>query len=45
MAQKKNVIKERQIGKKPSVKKPLIDPRYTNTVWSIVIAVVLLISL
>jgi hypothetical protein len=43
MAQKKNIIKERQIGKKPSVKKPLIDPRYTNTVWSIVIAVVLLI--
>ncbi len=43
MAQKKNNIKERQIGKKPSVKKPFIDPRYKNTVWSVIIAVILLI--
>jgi len=43
MAQKKNNIKERQIGKKPSVKKPLIDPRYKNTIWTAVIVVILLI--
>jgi len=44
MAQKKNKQKTRQIGK-TSVpqKKPLIDPRYKNTVWTIVIIVILVI--
>lgn len=42
MAQKKN--KPRQIGKtKVDQKKPLIDPRYKNTVWTIVIVIVLVI--
>ena len=43
MAQKKNNIKERQIGKKPTVKKPIIDPKYKNTFWTVVITVVLII--
>jgi len=43
MAQKKNNIKERQIGKKPSVKKPFIDPRYKSTFWTVVITVALFI--
>lgn len=44
MSQKKNKNKTRQIGKtNVSEKKPLIDPRYKNTVWTIVIIVVLLI--
>jgi hypothetical protein len=43
MAQKKNNIKERQIGKKTTVKKPFIDPRYKNTFWSLVITLVLII--
>lgn len=44
MAQKKNKPKTRQIGKTAvSQKKPLIDPRYKNTVWTIVILIVLII--
>jgi hypothetical protein len=43
MTQKKNTIKERQIGKKPTVKKHFIDPRYKNTVWTVVITIALLI--
>jgi hypothetical protein len=43
MAQKRNNPKERQIGKNPQAKKPLIDPRYKNTVWTIIIMVILLI--
>ena len=43
MAQKKNNFKERQIGKKLPVKKPIIDPRYKNTVWTIVIGIILII--
>ena len=43
MAQKKNIVKERQIGKKVPVKKHLIDPRYKNTFWSVVIFVILVI--
>jgi len=44
MAQKKNKQKPRQIGKTTVVqKKPLIDPRYKNTVWTVVIIIVLLI--
>jgi hypothetical protein len=43
MALKKNNIKERQIGKRTTVRKPLIDPRYKNTAWSIAIVVILVI--
>jgi hypothetical protein len=43
MAQKKNIIKERQIGKNPVVKKPLIDPRYKNTIYTAIFLVVLII--
>jgi hypothetical protein len=42
MAQKK-YNKERQIGKNTQAKKPLIDPRYKNTFWTVVVVVVLLI--
>jgi len=43
MAQKKINAKVRQIGKKPSEKKPLIDPRYKNAFWTTIILVILLI--
>ncbi|MDR3667236.1 MAG: hypothetical protein P4L35_10380 [Ignavibacteriaceae bacterium] len=43
MAQKKNNIKERQIGKNITVKKPFIDPRFKNTVWTVFFIIVLLI--
>jgi hypothetical protein len=44
MPQKKNKQKPRQIGKTTvTQKKPLIDPRYKNTVWTVVILVILLI--
>ena len=43
MAQKKSKPKERQIGKKIQEKKPLINPKYKNTFWTIVFLLVLLI--
>jgi uncharacterized integral membrane protein len=44
MAQKKNKQKTRQIGKTTvSQKKPLIDPRYKNAIWTVVIIIVLVI--
>ena len=44
MAQKKNKQKPRQIGKTTvNQKKPLIDPRYKNTVWTVVILIILVI--
>ncbi len=44
MAQKKNKPKTRQIGKTTiSDKKPLIDPKYKNTIWTIVILIILTI--
>ena len=44
MAQKKNTnVKERQIGKNTTVKKPLIDPRYKNTVWTVFFLILLLV--
>ena len=44
MAQKKNnITKERQIGKNYPVKKPFIDPRYKNTVWTVFFLVVLMV--
>ncbi len=44
MAQKNRKPRERQIGKtQKAEKKPLIDPRYKNTVWTIVIIIILTI--
>lgn len=44
MAQKRNVQRERQIGKtKKPEKNHLIDPRYKNTFWTLVVIVVLII--
>jgi len=43
MAQKKSKPRERQIGKKQSEKKPLINPKYKNTFWTIVVLLILLI--
>lgn len=44
MAQQKKVnLKDKPIGKKPVEKKHLINPRYKNTFWTIVIVVVLTI--
>lgn len=37
----KNKLKEKPIGTKPPEKKPLIDPRYKNTFWTIVTIIVL----
>lgn len=44
MSQKKNKQRTRQIGKTTvSKKKPLIDPKYKNTIWTVVILVILVI--
>jgi len=43
MAQKAVKQKERQIGKKKVEKKPIIDPRYKNVVWTTIILIILLI--
>jgi hypothetical protein len=46
MAQKKNSsTKERQIGKNNPVKKPLIDPRYKNTIGTVFFLIVILVFL
>lgn len=43
MANKRNKLKERQIGKNKQEKKPLIDPRYKNFFWTTVVVIILLI--
>ena len=44
MSQKKNKQRTRQIGKTTvSQNKPLINPKYKNTVWTVVILVILII--
>jgi len=44
MAQQKKVnSKDKPIGKKPVEKKHLINPRYKNTLWTVIIVVVLTI--
>ncbi len=43
MAQKKVKLKDRQIGKKQPEKKHLINPKYKNTFWTIVVLLILLI--
>ena len=43
MAQKKPKIRERQIGKPKPEKKPLINPRYKSTFWTVVVISILTI--
>ncbi len=43
MAQKRSKPRERQIGKKQVEKKHLINPKYKNTFWTIVVLLILLI--
>lgn len=43
MANKKGKPRERQIGKKRTAKKPLINPKYKNTFWTVLVIVILLI--
>jgi len=43
MAKKKQKNKQRQIGKKKVEKKPLINPKYKNTFWTVLILIILLI--
>ena len=43
MATKKGKNKDRQIGKTNTGKKPLINPKYKNTFWTIVVIIVILI--
>ncbi len=44
MKQNKNKTKNRQIGKtRVPDKRPLIDPKYKNTIWTVVIIVILVI--
>jgi len=43
MAKKKQKNKQRQIGKKTVEKKPLINPKYKNTFWTVLILIILLI--
>lgn len=41
MAKKKQKNKKRQIGKTTVEKKPLIDPKLKNAIWTIIIIVIL----
>lgn len=44
MAQKKKTnLKDKPIGKKPEEKKHLINPKYKNTFWTIVVLIILTI--
>lgn len=43
MGKKKQKNKPRQIGKTNVEKKPLIDPKYKNTFWTIIVLVILII--
>lgn len=43
MAKKNTVQKERKIGKQVQPKKNLVDPKHKNTIWTIIIIVVLTI--
>lgn len=43
MAKKNNKTnRERKIGKQSLEKKPLIDPKHKNTIWTIIILLILL---
>jgi hypothetical protein len=44
MAQQKKIIsKDKPIGKKPIEKKHIINPRYKNTIWTIITMIILTI--
>ena len=40
---KKNLNRERKIGKQVVEKKPLIDPKFKNTIWTIITLIILLV--
>jgi hypothetical protein len=43
MAKNKKTNRERKIGKQQIAKKPLIDPKYKNTIWTVIVLVILLV--
>ena len=43
MAKNKQTKKHRQIGKTKVEKKPLIDPKYKNTFWTVLFLIILVI--
>jgi uncharacterized integral membrane protein len=43
MAKNNNVNRERKIGKQVIEKKPLIDPKVKNTIWTVITIIVLLV--
>lgn len=43
MAKNTNANKERKIGKQVVEKKPLIDPKVKNTIWTVITIIVLLV--
>lgn len=43
MAKNNNVNRERKIGKQVIEKKPFIDPKVKNTIWTVITIIVLLV--
>ena len=43
MAKNNNANRERKIGKQVIEKKPLIDPKVKNTIWTVITIIVLLV--
>jgi len=43
MAKNYNTARERKIGKQVIEKKPLIDPKLKNTIWTVITIIVLLV--
>ena len=43
MAKNFNTARERKIGKQIIEKKPLIDPKLKNTIWTVITIIVLLV--
>ena len=43
MAKNKQTNKHRQLGKTKVEKKPLIDPKYKNTFWTVLFLIILVI--
>lgn len=43
MAKYNNKNRERKIGKQVAQKKPLIDPKLKNTIWTVITIIILLV--
>jgi len=43
MAKNNNKNRERKIGKQVTQKKPLIDPKLKNTIWTVITIIILLV--